>query len=138
MEHTERPRQADRPIPELLRQLAGDTATLVRQELQLARSETVQRLKQFQPAAIAGGAAASLALGAFGALTATLIALLSEAMAVWVAALIVTVVYAVAAWVAVSRARSVIADAASPVPEQTVESVRRDVDAVRAGVQRGR
>ena len=138
MDFTERPRQADRSIPELLRQLGGDTATLVRQELQLARSETLAKLESYKPAAVAGGVAVGFALLALFALTATLVAALAEAMPVWVAASIVTIVYALIAVAGFARARGALERAAAPVPERTIDSVRKDVEAVRAGVRRGR
>ena len=134
---TQPPQFADLPLPELLRQLSSDTATLVRQEVQLARAELTETGKKAAKSATGFGAAAIFGLGAFGALTATLIALIALALPLWVAALIVTIVYGLVAFVAAMSGKKALADVAPPVP-QTVASVKEDVDAVRAGVARGR
>jgi hypothetical protein len=62
-----------------------------------------------------------------GALTACLILLLAEAMDSWVAALIVTVVYAAAAGVMALIGRNRMRESMPPAPEETVESVKEDV-----------
>lgn len=128
---------ADRPLPELLRQLATDTATLVRQEMELARAELSQKGRQAAASGGQFGAAAAFALGAFGALTAAIIAALALVMPLWAAALIVTAIYAGIAAIAASRGKAALKELTPPVPQQTVASVRRDVEAVRAGVKRG-
>ncbi|GAC1303182.1 MAG: phage holin family protein [Vulcanimicrobiaceae bacterium] len=130
------PQYADLPLPELLRQLSSDTATLVRQEVQLARAELTDTGKKAAKSAVGFGAAALFGLGAFGALTAALIAVIALALPVWVAALIVTVIYAVVAFVAAQSGKKALTDV-TPVPE-TIASVKDDVNAVRAGVARGR
>jgi membrane protein implicated in regulation of membrane protease activity len=79
-----------------------------------------------------------LALGAFGALTATFIVALALMLPLWASALIVTLVYAVIAAVAAQRGLASQKKVQAPVPEQTIETLQEDVDAVRAGVQRGR
>jgi hypothetical protein len=45
----------------------------------------------------------------------------------WLAALIVTLVYAAGAAVLALRGRERLAEAAPPTPEQTIESVKEDV-----------
>jgi len=132
------PEYANLPLPELLRQLSTDTATLVRQEMQLARAEITQKGKQAQSSLTGFGTAALAGLGAFGALTAFFIALLALWMPVWLAALIVTVIYGVVAFVAARSGKKALEEVGSPVPTQTVETVKEDVDAVRAGVRRAR
>lgn len=139
MEHNtpHQPPYAELSLPELLRQLSTDTATLVRQEVQLARAELAQTGKKAAKGGIGFGAAAIFGLGAFGALTATLIAVIALALPVWVAALIVTVIYGIVAFVAALQGKKAIAEVAPPVP-QTVATLKDDVRAVRAGVARGR
>ena len=137
MERNTPPQYADLSLPELLRQLSADTATLVRQEMQLARAEISQKGKVVAASGVGFGAAAVLGLGAFGALTATLIALLAVWLPVWAAALIVTVIYAVGAAIGAQAGKKALANFGAPVP-QTVESVKEDVEAVRAGVRRAR
>lgn len=131
------PPYADLSLPDLLRQLSSDTATLVRQEVQLARAELSETGKKAGKSAAGFGTAAIFGLGAFGALTTTLIAVIALALPVWVAALIVTVVYAIVAFVGAQSGKKALTDAAPTVP-QTVATVKEDVEAVRAGVARGR
>ena len=69
----------------------------------------------------------------------TLIILLDLALPLWAAALIVTVVLFVAAGVLALIGRGQVRQATPPVPEQAVESVKADVDTVKAAVKdRGR
>src|SRR6059036_303479 len=84
---------SDRSVPELLRQLSDQTATLVRHELDLARVEFTEKGKQAGIGAGMFGAAGLVGLYAVGALTAAVILALSLAMSGWLAALIVAVVY---------------------------------------------
>jgi hypothetical protein len=54
----------DRPIGDLLKQLANETTTLVRQELELAKAEMAEKGKQAGlGAGMFGGAGASALLG---------------------------------------------------------------------------
>ena len=133
-----KPQYADLPLPELLRQLSTDTATLVRQEIQLARVELTGKAKVAGRSATFFGAAAVLGFGAFLAVTACAIAALALVLQLWAAALVVTAVYAAGAVAAALAGKRSLAAVAPPVPERTVESVKADVDAVRAGVSRGR
>ena len=84
----------ERPIGELVKDLAGQTSTLVRQEIQLAQAELTSKGKLAGRGAgmLAGAAVAGLL--ALIALTAVLIAALDTAMPLWLAALIVTVLWA--------------------------------------------
>lgn len=132
------PAGADRPLPDLLRELATDTATLVRQEIELARAELVHKGKQAGASAGLFGAAAVLALGAFGALTAAFITALALVMPVWAAALVIAVIYAAIGAAAALRGRAALKKVGSPVPDQTATSIRYDAAAIRAGIERGR
>jgi hypothetical protein len=138
MEHNVRtPAYADESFPELLRRLSTDTALLVRQEVALARAELTATAKRATAPAAAFGTAAALGIGAFGALTATLIALLALVLPLWAAAALVTIAYGLGAFVAVQNGKQKLASIGAPIP-QTVESVQEDVEAVRAGVRRAR
>ena len=118
----------DRSIGDLVKQLGDQTSTLVRQEIQLAKAEMTQKGQQAGKGAGFLGGAAVIALLAAGALTAFLILLLDEVVADWLAALIVAVVFgAIAAFLAI-KGRDKVRAAAPPVPEQTVETVKEDVE----------
>jgi uncharacterized membrane protein YqjE len=117
----------DRPVGELVKDLAGQTSTLVRQEIQLAQAELASKGKVAGRGAgmLAGAAVAGLL--ALIALTAVLIAALDTALPLWLAALIVTVLWAVIGAVLAARGRKELQQAGPPVPEQTVETVKEDI-----------
>jgi uncharacterized membrane protein YqjE len=125
-------------VPELMRQLSDQTATLVRQELELAKAELAVKGKRAGVGAGMFGAAGVFGLYALGALTATVILALSLAMKGWLAALIVTVVYGAIAGVLALAGKSNVSKGVPPVPEQTVETVREDVQVAKQRAKEGR
>jgi len=117
----------EQPIGELLKQLSQQTATLVRQELELAKAEATEKGKKAGVGAGMFGAAGIVGFLALGALTACVILALDLAMPGWLAALIVTLVYAAIAGVLALTGRDRLKEATPPVP-QTVETVKEDVE----------
>jgi len=111
----------------LLSELSSDLSTLVRQEIELARVEMTAKAKDAGKGAgmLAGAGVAGLAV--LGAFTAFLIALLAEWMPVWAASLIVTVLWAIVAFVLLRRGQRQLKEAMPPKPEQTIETVKEDV-----------
>jgi uncharacterized membrane protein YqjE len=128
----------ERPISDLVKQLAGQTATLVRQEIDLAKVEISAKATHAGKGAGLLGGAAVVGLLAAGALTACLILVLSEAMDAWLAALIVAVVFGVVAAFLGLAGRNKVREAAPPVPEQTVETVKEDVEWAKTRTPSGR
>jgi uncharacterized membrane protein YqjE len=122
------PELRERSVPELLKQLSQETSTLVKQELDLAKAELSQQGKRAGMGAGLLGGATLFGLGAFGALTAFLIALLATAVDhTWLAALIVALVYGAIAAVLGLRGKDKIQEATPPTP-QTVETLKEDVE----------
>jgi uncharacterized membrane protein YqjE len=117
----------ERPVGELLKQLANETTTLVKQELELAKAEMREKAGKAGPGVGMWGAAGVTGLIALGSLTAFLILALDGAMPNWLAALIVGLVYAAIAGVLYLRGKQKVEEAGSPVPEQTVETLKEDV-----------
>jgi Putative Actinobacterial Holin-X, holin superfamily III len=117
----------ERPVGELLKQLSEETTRLVHQELELAKAELTQKGRQAGLGAGLFGAAGAIALLAAAALTTCFILLLDMAMPAWLATLVVAVVYAGVAAVLASRGRDRVKRAVPPVPEQTIETVKEDV-----------
>jgi uncharacterized membrane protein YqjE len=115
------------PIGDLLKRLSQETTQLVRQELELAKAEMAEKGKRAGLGAGMFGAAGVVGLLALGALTAFFIMLLDGALANWLSALIVAVVYGAIAGVLAMRGRTKVQEATPPVPEQTVETVKEDV-----------
>ena len=118
----------EQPIGELLKALSQETTTLVRQELELAKAEMTEKGKKAGVGAGLIGGAGVAGLLALGALTACLVALLDTAMVTWLAALIVTVVWAAIAAVLALRGRDRVQEMGPAVPEQTIETVKEDVE----------
>jgi uncharacterized membrane protein YqjE len=117
----------DRPIGELLKQLSEETTTLVRKELDLAKAEMTEKAKDAGKGAGMFGAAGVLGFLALAALTAFFILLLDGAVPNWAAALIVAAVYAAIAGVLALTGKNKVQDATPPKPEQTVETIKEDV-----------
>jgi Putative Actinobacterial Holin-X, holin superfamily III len=120
-------RLREQPMGELFKQLSNDLSTLVRQELKLAQAEMTEKGKNAGVGVGLFGGAGIVGLLALGALTAFLIAGLATGMDVWLASLIVTVAYAAIAGVLALIGKSRVTEAVPPFPEQTVETVKEDV-----------
>jgi uncharacterized membrane protein YqjE len=116
----------ERGIGELVKNLATQTSTLVRQEIKLAQAEVTEKGKVAgKGAGMLAGAGVGALLG-LGALTALLIIVLDSFLPLWLAALIVTLVwFAVAAVLALSGKKAL--QAATPPVPQTVETVKEDI-----------
>jgi uncharacterized membrane protein YqjE len=128
----------DRPTGELLRELSNQTTTLVKQELDLAKAELQEKGKRAGVGAGMFGGAGIFGVGAFAALTAGVIAALSEAMDTWLAALIVAVVYAAVAGVMAMTGKKKVKEAAPPIPEQAKDSVKEDMEWAKTQARSGR
>jgi len=128
----------ERPIGELLKQLSNETTTLVKQELDLAKAEMAQKGQQAGKGAGMFGGAGILGFLALAALTAALIMAIDKATANWLAALIVAAVYAAIAGILALQGRNKVREAVPPAPEQTVESVKEDVQWAKTRTQSAR
>jgi hypothetical protein len=118
----------ERPLGELLKQLSEQTTRLVHQELELAKAELTQKAKQAGMGAGMFGGAGAVGLAALGALTACFVLALDAVMPAWLAALIVAVVYGAVAAVLAMRGRAKVKQAVPPVPTQTIDTVKEDVE----------
>jgi len=118
----------ERPLGEVARDLTRDLSLLVRQEVELAKSEMAQKGRVAAPGLGMIGAAGVVGLMAAGALTAFLILALSIVLDEWLSALIVGVVLAGAAYVLAKRGKERVEEAGPPLPEQTIETVKEDVE----------
>ena len=117
----------DQRLPDLLRQLSDQTATLVRQELELAKAEMAEKGKQVGLGAGMFGGAGLFGLLALGSLTACLIAALDSGMELWLAALLVAFVYAGIAGALALRGKQKTQEAMPPAPEEAIDSTKEDV-----------
>jgi Putative Actinobacterial Holin-X, holin superfamily III len=114
-----------RPVAALLSDLAGETSTLVRQEIALFKAELNEKLAQIGLGAGALAAGGVIAFSAWLALLAAAILGLSHVLAPWLSALIVGVlVLAIGAGLALFGKSRLNADAL--VPRRTLNSLRED------------
>ena len=116
-----------RSIAELTRAVSRDATALVRAELDLAKLEVADKMKQSAIGAGMAGAALVLAVAAVGTLTAAAVLALSLAVAAWLAALIVTIVLLVIAAVLARVGAAKLQAAAPPVPSRSAESAKEDL-----------
>jgi Putative Actinobacterial Holin-X, holin superfamily III len=118
----------DRPLAEVAKNLTSDVSLLVRQELELAKAEMAQKGRTAAPGIGMFGGAGIVALCAAGALTGFLVLVFAIFLPEWAAALIVGAVLAAVAVVLVRQGKERVADAGKPIPEQTIETVKEDVE----------
>lgn len=125
----------DRSLKDLLADLTESITTLFRQEIQLARAETSEKITQVGVAigAIAGGAI--LALAALIVLLQALVIGIAEAGVPpgW-ASLIVGVVVAIIAYVLIHKGTSDL-KASNLAPDRTMSSLKRDAQVVKEQVR---
>jgi hypothetical protein len=119
---------AEKSLGEIVSEVSEKASLLVRQEIDLAKAEMSEKASVAGKGAGLLGGAAVVGLLAAGALTACLILALSEVIPDWLAALIVALVMGAVAAVLAMQGRNRIRAATPPVPEQTVETVKEDVE----------
>jgi uncharacterized membrane protein YqjE len=115
----------DRSLGELFAELAQETSTLVRQEVNLAKvemSEKASRAGRHIGILAAGGA---LAYAGLLAILAAVIVLLNNIMPLWVSALLVGLVVAVVGYLLVRRALDAL-KREDFAPRQTIETLKED------------
>jgi sugar phosphate permease len=115
-------------MADLVKELSGQLSVLMRQEIELAKTEATEKAKKAGVGAGMLGGAGIAALLMLGSLTAFLILVLALALPDWAAALIVTGVWAVVAGVLALRGREKVREVGKPVPEKTVETMKEDVE----------
>jgi uncharacterized membrane protein YqjE len=129
-------RTEDRSLSDLLSNVTSEIATLFRKEVELARVETSEQVARAAKAGGMLGAAAvvgflDLILFSFAAAWA-----LAEVVPTGVAFLIVAVVFAAVAGVLAMAGKKRIASI-NPVPTQTVQTLKADVQVAKDSFARG-
>ena len=118
----------ERPLGEVAKELTSDISLLVRQEIQLAKAEMSEKGRTAAPGLGMFGGAGVAGLCAAGAMTAFLILVFAIFLPEWAAALIVGAALAAVAYLLVQRGKDRVADAGKPIPEQTIETTKEDVE----------
>jgi hypothetical protein len=123
----------------LVKDLTHQASTLVHQEvelvkvelhenIELAKQEIAEKGKRAGIGMAAFAAAGGAVLLAFGAFTAFLVLALDGVMPNWLAALCTAVLWVVVAVPLALYGRKKIDEIGTPVPKQTIESVKEDVE----------
>jgi len=121
----------NRSVGELLRDLANDVTSLVRQEMTLARTETQDKVHQTIVAVMAMAVGALIAFAALMVLLDALVYGLTEAgLPRWLASLIVGVVVAAIGFFLVRKGQNDLS-ATRLAPERTAANVRKDLNLVK-------
>ncbi len=121
---------------ELVKQLSEQVSRLIRDELKLAGYEMTSKAKRIGRGAGMFGGSGLVALYGIGCLLAAAIAGLASVLPAWAAALIVGGVLLVIAGLAALVGKSQVSKAVPPVPEQTVQSVKSDVEEFKDSARR--
>ncbi|WP_329273674.1 phage holin family protein [Streptomyces sp. NBC_01451] len=127
---------AHEPVGDLVQRASQQLSQLVRDEMRLAQAEMTEKGRRYGRGGGLFGGAGVLGVLTLQALVATVIAVLSLAVDVWVAALIVTGVLAVVTAVLAALGRKQFSKASPPAPERTVDSVKADVATIKESAQR--
>jgi len=125
------PKQADKSLGQLVGEMSAELSSIMRAEVQLAKVELKDGVAK---AGKAGGMfGAGAVTGYFALLFASLALawLLDQAMPIALAFFLVAALYGVAAGVLISRGRTEMKQV-DPVPHQTVETLKEDVQWVKA------
>jgi hypothetical protein len=113
-------------VGELISNLAGETGTLIRQEITLAQTELTQKASEIGANIgflLIGG---TIGLAALGALMTAVIVGLSYFIPLWASALLVGIVLCIVAGTMISSALSKIKEI-NLKPKETVKSLKEDV-----------
>nr|WP_189324545.1 phage holin family protein [Streptomyces flaveus] len=123
-------------VGDLVGQATEQLSELVRQEVRLAKEELAQKGKRAGRGGGLLGAAGAVGYVGVMALAGTGVAALSLVLSVWASALIVTAVLFVIAAVLGVTGRAQLRRATPPMPAETLESVRADVDTIKERAHR--
>ncbi|HEX6290821.1 MAG TPA: phage holin family protein [Herpetosiphonaceae bacterium] len=124
-------RQTDtRSLGELLSELANETTTLVRQEIQLAKTEMTQKATRAGKDVGMIGAGGALAYAGLLAIIAAVIIGLGQIIPMWLSALIVGLVVVGIGYVLIQRGLSEL-KRIDPAPRQTIQTLKEDKEWVK-------
>lgn len=120
---------SDRSLAELLHDLSDGTAQLVRQEIRLARTETLESVLGLKRGSVWVGGGVGLALAASGAFVAFLILAVAQALdgRTWLAALLVSVVLGLGGWLCLKHGMSALS-ATRLAPHETATSLKETAE----------
>jgi len=121
-------------LGDLFSSLTEDLSTLIRKEVDLARTETTEKVTRATRSVVSMVAGGMIAYAGLIALIIAVIVGLSRFMPLWLSALIVGIVVIVIGAIMISSGRSSLAKM-SVVPEKTVESMKENTEWAKEQVQ---
>jgi uncharacterized membrane protein YqjE len=138
-EGTQAPQPAavqDRPTGELVKDLSGQISHLVRDELRLAQLEMTRKGKQAGLGIGLFAGSGGIAVYGLGCLIACAVIAIATVLAAWLAALIVGAALLLVAGIAALLGKARLGKATPPVPEETIGSVKADVEEIKERTHR--
>jgi uncharacterized membrane protein YqjE len=121
---------------ELIKRLSEQVSTLLRDELKLAQLEMSRKGKQAGAGLGFLGGAGIIALFGLACLIACAIIAISGVLSAWLAALIVGVALLATAGLAALIGKGRLSKATPPVPKETAESLKSDVEVIKERARR--
>lgn len=127
------PEPEDRSLGDLIRELASESGRLVREEVELAKTELREKLEVYEQKLGEMSVGIALLLGAFGllllalerALTLLLVPLVGAGVAVWLAPVVLALVIGTVGWRVVDAARDRVGEEGI-MPEEAIRTAREE------------
>ena len=124
-------RSDDRPLGELFGELTRQMTTLVRQEVELARTETTEKVtRSARNAAMLAVGGAVIYAGVLALVAAAVFLLATLGLPGWLSALIVGAILAVVGYLVVQRGLQGL-KSADLAPRRTIETLKDDAELLR-------
>ncbi|CAM2843054.1 phage holin family protein [Saccharomonospora xinjiangensis] len=125
-----------RSVAQLVNDLSAQVSRLVRDEMKLARAEMETKGKRLGFGAGMAGAGGLMAFFGLAVLIAAAVLALALVMPAWAAALVVGGALMALAGLLALIGRRQVRKATPPVPRESIESVRKDIDIVKETMRR--
>ena len=122
--------QGERSFSEVLESIVGNVQSIIRSEIQLAKTEVKEEATKAARATGILGTGACLGLYAVGFFLLTIVRALENVTSPWIASLIVAVIAGVAAFVAINIGRTRLKHV-QPTPAKTTKTVKENVEWVK-------
>ena len=126
----------ERPAGELVKDLSEQVSHLIKDELRLAQLEMTRKGKQAGLGIGLFAGSGGIAVYGIGCLIACAVIAIASVLAAWLAALIVGVALLLLAGAAALLGKGRLSKATPAVPEETIGSVKADVDEIRERTHR--